>query len=491
MAYFRVVIQKPTGSAGGGEANTTSNSGTGEGLALPKAGVNLPFKTIKATGDATVSSDGDSVTIDVTSGGGNTLNQLLQTGIFKGGLVTVNGGDNTLVDISAGNGQIVDFSDPNIPIVTPVSWGQMLGVSMPDIGGSTFSRLYFDESGTLIKQASQVFTSELRRTKIAICLVVHASGVIESITYTAAMLYNPIHAMMDYFNANGGVVNGSEITTPNTDLTFSQNAGTFTIPFINEANALNPSTLSNTGVDPKDFNYSYRDGIGGFVTVNANTLIDPVQYDDGSGTLQPVGGPNPDWTWQPVYYFGEFNRLVIYYGQFRYNTKELAVRGVSEDLEEMITNPLVSQNAKLLGFFVLDESTTDLTDSNEAEFISVQGLALGGGALGSTTYDGLTDTPSSKAGEALKFPRVNAGETAHEYHTIVKADVGLGNADNTSDANKPVSTATQTALDLKVSSTIAGEPTGSDRVLNTVSLTQAEYDAGTPIATTFYIITDA
>lgn len=33
--------------------------------------------------------------------------------------------------------------------------------------------------------------------------------------------------------------------------------------------------------------------------------------------------------------------------------------------------------------------------------------------------------------------------------TITKADIGLGNVDNTSDLNKPVSTATQTALDLK------------------------------------------
>lgn len=36
-----------------------------------------------------------------------------------------------------------------------------------------------------------------------------------------------------------------------------------------------------------------------------------------------------------------------------------------------------------------------------------------------------------------------------------------------------------------------GEPSGSDQVLNIVSLTQAEYDAGTPVATTLYIITDA
>jgi hypothetical protein len=37
---------------------------------------------------------------------------------------------------------------------------------------------------------------------------------------------------------------------------------------------------------------------------------------------------------------------------------------------------------------------------------------------------------------------------------LVKGDVGLGNVDNTSDANKPVSTATQTALDTKTNKLI-------------------------------------
>lgn len=40
-----------------------------------------------------------------------------------------------------------------------------------------------------------------------------------------------------------------------------------------------------------------------------------------------------------------------------------------------------------------------------------------------------------------------AGRTGNV--TLTKADVGLGNVDNTSDASKPISTATQTALDLK------------------------------------------
>ena len=44
--------------------------------------------------------------------------------------------------------------------------------------------------------------------------------------------------------------------------------------------------------------------------------------------------------------------------------------------------------------------------------------------------------------------------------------------------------------DIAVKSSTTGEPTGSDVVVNMVSLTQAEYDAGTPVATTFYVITD-
>ncbi len=44
-------------------------------------------------------------------------------------------------------------------------------------------------------------------------------------------------------------------------------------------------------------------------------------------------------------------------------------------------------------------------------------------------------------------------------------------------------------LDDVVFTKTAAEPTGSDQVFNVVSLTQAEYDAGTPVATTFYIIT--
>lgn len=49
-------------------------------------------------------------------------------------------------------------------------------------------------------------------------------------------------------------------------------------------------------------------------------------------------------------------------------------------------------------------------------------------------------------GAALQFLRKNAANTTTEWSNLDKAAVGLPNVDNTSDANKPVSTATQTAL---------------------------------------------
>lgn len=60
-------------------------------------------------------------------------------------------------------------------------------------------------------------------------------------------------------------------------------------------------------------------------------------------------------------------------------------------------------------------------------------------------------TANITVADSTKVPttRTVAGKALSSDVTLVKGDVGLGNVDNTSDANKPVSTATQTALDAK------------------------------------------
>ena len=67
------------------------------------------------------------------------------------------------------------------------------------------------------------------------------------------------------------------------------------------------------------------------------------------------------------------------------------------------------------------------------------------------TYDNIADTVTIDA--ASNVDSVN-GQTG--VVVLTKTDVGLGNVENTSDANKPISTATQTALNLKQNSLVSG-----------------------------------
>lgn len=98
-------------------------------------------------------------------------------------------------------------------------------------------------------------------------------------------------------------------------------------------------------------------------------------------------------------------------------------------------------------------ATTASTDYATAAQGTLAGTALQNG----DTFDELIDGTTNKAFTDTEQTKLSGIATGAEVNTI------------------------NTAL--------AGEPAGSDLVLNAVSLTQAEYDAGTPVATTFYIIT--
>ena len=100
----------------------------------------------------------------------------------------------------------------------------------------------------------------------------------------------------------------------------------------------------------------------------------------------------------------------------------------------------------------------------------------------SGTIATLSDITASVAG--VTSVNTRTGEV-----TLIKSDVGLGNVDNTSDANKPISTATQTALDGKIGSNISGA-TGATALTNMMQITLAGYNAlGASInANTVYII---
>lgn len=116
-------------------------------------------------------------------------------------------------------------------------------------------------------------------------------------------------------------------------------------------------------------------------------------------------------------------------------------------LKNFLLNPKTTVERLSLNLTISDEGYT-CWDTTEKVLYSWTGIAWNASSL--NNFLGLTDTPNSYTSQATKIVRVNSSENALEFHTLTKSDVGLSNVDNTSDLNKPISTATQTALDLKL-----------------------------------------
>ena len=91
--------------AGGGEANTSSNVGTGEGtLAKAKVGVDLPFKSLKQGTNVTITNNTDDVTISASGGGGGAPTDAQYVTLATNGTLTA--------ERVLAAGQNFTFSDP-------------------------------------------------------------------------------------------------------------------------------------------------------------------------------------------------------------------------------------------------------------------------------------------------------------------------------------------------------------------------------------------
>lgn len=121
------------------------------------------------------------------------------------------------------------------------------------------------------------------------------------------------------------------------------------------------------------------------------------------------------------------------------------------DLDAVI-NSIADLDLELLGNI---EDVINNLASKDTTITAGDGL-VGGGDLseGRTITLG---TPGTITGSSTNS--VSAEGHTHQI-SITKADVGLSNVDNTSDANKPISTATQAALDGKINVTEKGAAGG-------------------------------
>ena len=135
-------------------------------------------------------------------------------------------------------------------------------------------------------------------------------------------------------------------------------------------------------------------------------------------------------------------------------------------------------------YVIYNGSTWEKSDTTDS-VASVNGytgnVVLDSGDVGLGNVDNTSDAdkPVSTATQTAlnsKEDTITAGTTGQYYRgdktfqTLDRSAVGLSNVDNTSDANKPVSTATQTALDAKLTVAdyvVRETPSGSVNGTNT------------------------
>jgi hypothetical protein len=123
------------------------------------------------------------------------------------------------------------------------------------------------------------------------------------------------------------------------------------------------------------------------------------------------------------------------------------------------TKTKITYDAKGLVTAGADATTADITDSTNKRYVTDAQATVIGNTSGTNTGDNATN--SQYSGLAASKENTITATTSADYYrgdktfaTLNKTAVGLGTVDNTSDANKPVSTATQTALDLKTNKLI-------------------------------------
>lgn len=132
-------------------------------------------------------------------------------------------------------------------------------------------------------------------------------------------------------------------------------------------------------------------------------------------------------------------------GVISFNTGDMVINSSG------VWNKIPAQNLVTSVFGRLGAITAEAGDY-DAEKITLTPV---GNITAENVQDGIIQIDSIL--EELVAELLDHVNDTNNPHSVTKAQVGLGNVDNTSDVNKPISTATQDALDTKQATLVSGE----------------------------------
>ncbi len=284
------------------------------------------------------------------------------TGVISGCILSANADTNT-VDVTAGIGVILDYTDPQAPVVTQVTFDAVVAeaIDTPAAAATFFS---IDSAGAL-QQSVLPPTRTETRSEIPLGAAAHPAGLPLLIVVSARQLaFDPGASLRDLSSSLSSVtLTGNEFTHQGSGLLTNKSAGqTFSLNS-NATNVLDPNVTTDIAVTGVTLDYNYQDGIGGWTRVAAQTAIDPDQWDDADGTLGAVD--TGKWTIQNIFYVASANVAVVHYGQRQYNNKENAVADIAA--QKLLHNPGLS-DTELRTSIIVQQGATDLSDTDQALF---------------------------------------------------------------------------------------------------------------------------
>jgi len=317
---------------------------------------------------------------------------LLESGLLYGGVVTYSG---SFVYVSPGSGILVDHNAVTGseigPLVDYVTWGPITQ-SITNIATQQLTYIYIDDTGAL-QQQSTAFTSQQYHSSIPLGAVAHFNyNSIGSFGGSVQTSYDQTSQILTFVDAFGPLkISGYGITGQASSLQISVGSG---VSFIHGGFYDNdpqfPSEIPTTSQLTASIVYVHRSGSGVKFDNNNNnyfTSLRPGFYDPGTGTTSSVA--NNNWTIQRVFSEPKTGIVYVYYGQNVYTTYDEAVANVSSD---SFTEGDTFGFTTFLGFLVLKNNTTDITDTSDNKIITA-GLFRGGagGAGGGSAVSSLDD----------------------------------------------------------------------------------------------------
>lgn len=289
----------------------------------------------------------------------------LNTGILYGGALSYSG---STMYITKGTGIILEQRASATAEISPlthyVEWNDITA-SCQHLTSSLVTYVGVDMSGSLYQQ-DNYFSVTQYRTTIPLGMFNHTNkSTITSVANDVITAYDDVNQTSNFIQAFGPLkLEGLTLQAQSGNLQLTIGAGqSFIYGGFYQQDPNNASHKITSPVVTPQIARIHRDGSGSFIVDNNNgnfyTTVETGHWDDGTGTLNTLGG---NYSIQRVFFNPFTNRVHVYYGQYSYGNKTLAIQGLSTD--PFVEAPYSSHQYVFVGYLIVKGGTSDLSDTN-------------------------------------------------------------------------------------------------------------------------------